>query len=245
MKLLTVSNPKTIKGEEFGYLTGILHLAPANLGGMEVCRWRTKGCTAGCLNTTGRGGIVARGADTNAIQEARKRRTALYRDSRGTFMTYLRADIRALGASARRHGLKPAVRLNGTSDLPWEASDIMHFMPWIQFYDYTKSPDRMHQFLSRQMPRNYHLTFSMAEATANRIAAKSVLDAGGNVAAVFAIKPREEMALEWNGYGIFDADKSDLRFLDPVAPRGQSGYIAGLRAKGRARKDTSGFVIQP
>ena len=36
---------------------------------------------------------------------------------------------------------------------------------------------------------------------------------------------------------MFDADDSDLRFLDPV------GVWCGLRANGYAKKDDSGFVI--
>jgi hypothetical protein len=49
-----------------------------------------------------------------------------------------------------------------------------------------------------------------------------------NVAAVYDQLPE----------GMFSADDSDLRFLDP-----QVGVI-GLKAKGRAKKDYSGFVIR-
>ena len=38
------------------------------------------------------------------------------------------------------------------------------------------------------------------------------------------------------GRPVINADDTDLRFLDP------KGTIAGLKAKGRAKKDTSGFV---
>jgi hypothetical protein len=38
---------------------------------------------------------------------------------------------------------------------------------------------------------------------------------------------------------VFNGDESDLRFLDP------KGVIVGLYAKGKAKKDTSGFVKYP
>ena len=56
MKLLSVGNPKTLKGESVGYLTFILHLAPASLSGYNTCPKATEGCKAACLNTAGRGG---------------------------------------------------------------------------------------------------------------------------------------------------------------------------------------------
>jgi len=40
----------------------------------------------------------------------------------------------------------------------------------------------------------------------------------------------------YNGLPVFNGDESDLRFLDP------QGVIVGLYAKGKAKKDTSGFV---
>jgi len=36
---------------------------------------------------------------------------------------------------------------------------------------------------------------------------------------------------------VINGDKDDLRFLD------DKGVIVGLKAKGKAQKDTSGFVI--
>lgn len=55
-KLLSVSaDAKTVKGNEYGYLTGILYLAPANLSGYEVCPKASDGCKAGCLFYAGFG----------------------------------------------------------------------------------------------------------------------------------------------------------------------------------------------
>ncbi len=88
MKLLTVGNTKTVKGEKYGYQTFILHLAPANLSGYETCPKRTAGCTAACLNTAGRGGMFKPGG-TNTIQEARKRKTKMFFEERKSFIVQL------------------------------------------------------------------------------------------------------------------------------------------------------------
>jgi hypothetical protein len=52
-----------------------------------------------------------------------------------------------------------------------------------------------------------------------------------NVTVVF-----DKIPTEYMGKPVFDADDTDLRFLDP------KGAVLGLKAKGRARKDTTGFV---
>jgi hypothetical protein len=51
------SNHKLAKSDKAGrgYMTVGLSLAPAKLSGFEMCRGRSKGCTAACLNTAGRG----------------------------------------------------------------------------------------------------------------------------------------------------------------------------------------------
>jgi len=43
----------------------------------------------------------------------------------------------------------------------------------------------------------------------------------------------------YEGTPVFNGDDSDLRFLDP------KGVVVGLYAKGKAKKDTSGFVKYP
>lgn len=126
---------------------------------------------------------------------------------------------------------------------------LMEIFPDTQYYDYTKNPSRMKQYIRAKdgrtggWPKNYHLTFSLAED--NREIAKKILEAGGTVAAVFNVEknPKKEGDLPktWAGFPVIDADKHDYRFLD--AP----GHIAGLRAKGEAKFQSTdfGFVIQP
>lgn len=224
MKLLSTANPKIQKGVKLGYLSFILHLAPADLSGREVCPKRTAGCTAACLNTAGRGGMFRRGETTNMIQEARRRKTQYFFADRAGFLADLEADIRRGIRQAARLGLTPVFRLNGTSDLAWEKYSIIERFPEVQFYDYTKVLGRKVQHL-----KNYHLTFSAADGNEGDVA--RAIEQGMNVAVVFDRLPDSYL-----GRPVFDADDTDLRFLDP------KGVICGLKAKGRAKKDTTGFV---
>jgi len=226
-KLLSTANPKIQKGTKMGYLSFILHLAPADLSGKEVCPKRTVGCTAACLNKAGRGGMFKRGETTNMIQKARIRKTEYFFNNRADFMLDLVADIRKAIKFAERKGLIPVFRLNGTSDLSWEKYDaipgqnIFEMFPTVQFYDYTKVLGRK----TAQYP-NYHLTFSKADGNDSDVA--EALLQGMSVVAVYDEIPE----------GVPSADETDLRFLDP------KGIMLGLKAKGPAKKDYSGFVIR-
>ncbi len=224
MKLLSTANPKIQKGTKLGYLSFILHLAPATLSGKETCPKRTAGCTAACLNTAGRGGMFRKGENTNMIQQARIRKTRMFFEQRDAFMAQLEKDIKLGIKQAAKLGLTPVFRLNGTSDLAWEKYGIIEKFPQVQFYDYTKVLGRKVAHL-----QNYHLTFSAADGNDADVA--KAVSAGMNVAAVFDKLPSEYM-----GKTVINADEHDLRFLDP------KGVIAGLKAKGKAKKDTSGFV---
>ena len=144
-KLLTTSNPKTAKGEGYGYLTAILHLAPHKASGANLCPSATDGCIAACLNTSGHGGFDER------VQAARIRKSKWFRQDKQAFMTRLEREIRAHVKNAGRHGLTPVVRLNGTCDVPWESVrydregervTIIDVFPDVQFYDYTKVATR-------------------------------------------------------------------------------------------------------
>jgi hypothetical protein len=252
VKLLTIGNPKIEKSKKFGFLTAILHLSPHTLSGYNVCPMATKGCASACLNTAGRGGMFAgcktadltgsemverirNGLLENRIQAARLRRTKMVAENRKDFMAQLVTEIRNFVRLAKKSELTPVIRLNGTSDLRWEIykltvdsveyDNIMSVFSDIQFYDYTKIPNR------RNLPANYHLTFSLAED--NDVFALSAIQNGMNVAVVFRTP---NFPTEFMGLPVVDGDISDLRFLD------RSGSVVGLKAKGKAKKDTSGFV---
>ena len=224
MKLLTIGNTKTTKGEAKGYLTFIMHLAPSTLSGYNTCPMASAGCASACLNTAGRGRFTA-------TQEARIRKTRWFFEDRDGFMVQLVKDIQAAIRKADREGMTPVFRLNGTSDIRWESvavegfRNVMEMFPNTQFYDYTKLTNR------RDIPANYHLTFSRSET--NEIDALRMLtEQGMNVAVVFDTLPEK-----WAGVKVIDGTETDLRFLD------EKCVIVGLVAKGKAKKDTSGFTI--
>jgi hypothetical protein len=117
----------------------------------------------------------------------------------------------------------------------------MEAFSMVQFYDYTKIEKRALAYARGEMPRNYHVTFSVTEE--NDAQAMGVLEAGGNVAAVFLdLEAAMAKGYAFGAQGVVpwavvDGDESDLRFNDPLG-----GVIAGLKAKGKARGETSGFV---
>jgi hypothetical protein len=250
LKLLTPGNPKTEKGKGAGYWTFILHLAPAKLSGFNVCPMATQGCTMACLNTAGRGGIKAghgilthedvAGGLVNEIQAARIRKTRQFFTERDAFMALLAKDMLRAVKLADKGGYVAVFRLNGTSDIRWESvpitvngntyPNVMAAFPNHQFYDYTKIANR------KNIPANYHLTFSLADG--NDAQASAALANGMNVAGVFRNKDvvARYIASGFMGHTVFCGDDTDLRFLDP------RNVVVALYAKGNAKKDASGFV---
>lgn len=227
MKLLSTGNPKLMKGEKKGYLSFVLHLAPSDLSGYNTCPMASAGCRAACLNTAGRGGIFKKGESTNIIQKARIAKTRMFFEDRETFMLQLVREVKAAIRQAEKKNMIPCFRLNGTSDIRWEIvpvgghRNIMEMFPQVQFYDYTKLTNR------RNLPANYHLTFSRSESN------DSVLSTvEQNIAVVFDTLPGVYL-----GRPVISGDDTDLRFLDPV------GVVVGLKAKGKAKRDTSGFTV--
>ena len=228
-KLLGINtNYKTVKNQKVGVLTGIIYMAPYNLSGKNVCPAASAGCAAACLNTAGRGAM-------NVVQRARLKKTNRFWNDRGQFLKDLAYEVALLRLKARRKGYKAAVRLNGTSDLPYEKykvpgtnKNIMELFPDVQFYDYTKLDNR---FTRGKLPANYHLTFTRAEDNDHKL--KEVLK-HTSAAVVFAGK----LPKTWRGYPVIDGDEHDARFTD-AGP----GVIIGLIAKGKARHDSSGFVV--
>ena len=269
-KLLSFNNPKIVKGEKISnYLTAIMHLSPINT---KICPYQDiASCKEACLNTAGRGGIIKRGETTNVIQEARKRKTNLYLEDRDTFMSYLLSDITRFVNYCKKKDKLPCIRLNGTSDIQWEniptknthygisqmylfqehaeyfegyghpewkpckelvdlgwreAKNIFELFSDVQFYDYTKIPTRkVSQY------KNYHLTWSYSEA--NMKYANLFDRIAYNIAVVF----NGAFPIYFKGREVVNGDESDLRFLD------KGNVIVGLKAKGKAKKDMSGFVV--
>jgi hypothetical protein len=231
MSLLNSGNSKTRKGEKKGFTTYGIHLAPASLSGFNVCDSSSAGCRWACLNTAGRGAMTS-------VQRARIKKTLFFFKDKQGFLAELWAEVAKSIKSAARKNMIPCFRLNLTSDLPWEkikfnGQSVMEAFPNVQFYDYCKSPERMTKFVNGEMPKNYHLTFSRSET--NGALALAFLRSGGNVAMVF----RKSLPATYYGHEVIDGDETDLRFLDG------SGKIIGLKEKGLAKKDATGFVLEP
>ena len=256
-RLLSFSNPKILKGRDVysEYLSAILHLSPINT---KICPYQDiAGCKEACLNTAGRGGIIKKGETTNTIQLARERKTRLFLEARDIFMTDLITDIMKFVRYCEKKGKLPCLRLNGTSDIQWEniyignmeqysldttemsnvemfskkqlgleCKNIFELFPDVQFYDYTKIPTR-----KVEQYKNYHLTWSYSEANSKYAQYFDAIKY--NIAVVF----HGTMPIYYKGREVIDGDKSDIRFKD------KPNVVVGLKAKGKARHDSSGFVI--
>lgn len=223
-KLLGVGHDaKTIKGQKQGVLTGILYMAPHTLaGGPSLCPFSTEGCRAVCLYTAGRGAF-------NNVQQARIRKAKEFQADPAAFVDRLAEDITKLVKDAKSKGMVPAVRLNGTTDIKWEEYGIMQRFPDVQFYDYTKYPPT----LRKDLPPNYHLTFSFSEKKVAPAWALGWKARGVNTAVVFnQTLPDGFKFTKEQGYElpVMNGDESDLRFTDA------KGVVVGLKTKGSARK---------
>jgi hypothetical protein len=227
------TNAKTKKNEAETY---ILYLAPArqNSTGKSVCPHATEGCTWACLFTAGLGAF-------SNVQQARIRKTDLFFENRNLFLNMLILDLNKINDKARRENKTIFVRLNGTSDLDFDKILKLSFRPSLQdfsnlkFYDYTKDKVRARVQASSMHPNwidNYDVTYSRSEVSTDAELV-SLLAEGVNVAVVF----KKDLPEHYLGFPVLDGDLSDLRYNDP------KGYVIGLKAKGKARKDTSGFVV--
>jgi len=227
------SNAKTVKGQDIGFLTGILYMAPADLSGKNVCAMAEKAkCKAPCLFSAGRGAM-------NSVQIARMKKTELFFSDRNYFMQCLVEDICKLVKKARKKNLIPLVRLNGTSDIKYENisftdvcgtfyNNIMEAFPSVQFYDYTK-------IANRKEPENYDLTFSYSGVEEFSPYVAKAIQSGMRIAVVF--KTQASIPAMFMGMQCVDGDNSDVRHLD------DKGVVIALYAKGKAKSDTSGFVV--
>ena len=224
-KLLNIdNNAKTVKGQKKGYKTAILYLAPSTQSGFQVCPMASEGCKKACLYTAGHGAF-------SNVQQGRINKTRWFMQDRQSFLTQLKKEISNHIKNCDKKGYIPCVRLNGTSDISWENYDIIQAFPNVQFYDYTKIYKRALKYVNGQYPSNYHITYSLNED--NKKEAFEILKLRGNISAVF----RKYLPKTYQGYTVINADDTDLRFTDDI------NIIAGLVAKGQAKKDYSGFVL--
>ena len=229
-KLLGVSNDaKTIKGEKIGVSTAILYLSPHNISGVNVCPMaEIAQCATGCLNTAGRGAMTT-------VQLSRLRKTLYFNQYRDEFLTQLKREILAHVLLSIKKNMIPAIRLNGTSDIRWELL-IWNFMVEMyqkygaRFYDYTKIPNRI--IPDRDV---YDITFSYSGVTEYARHYQTARAMGHRIAVVF--RSKNIIPTTWDGLDVVSGDDSDVRFMD------DHNVAVALYAKGKARHDTTGFVI--
>ena len=223
-----ITNAKTAKNN---LETFILYLAPhkQNAKGVNICPAASAGCVAACLYSAGRGKF-------SNVQSSRINKTNFYISNKSLFIKKLATEILREYTKAKKKGIKIAFRLNGTSDLDfvyllqkYANLDISTLKDVATFYDYTKLIGKVKKYLDHP---NYFVTFSRSEI--NESVAIAVLNMGGNVAAVFS----NNLPNFWRGFKVIDGDKSDLEMIY------NTNVVLGLKAKGDARKDSSGFVIE-
>jgi len=228
--LLSSGSTKIEKSNKLSdkYFSRIIYLAPDDLadGKNTLCPYaKIAKCSEACLNTAGMGKF-------SNVQQSRIRKSLLFLNDRQEFMRQLVQDVNKFLKECDRLNKKPALRLNGTSDIQWETievdgyENIFAMFPQIQFYDYTKIPTRKVEHIP-----NYHLTWSYSEA--NDKYATLFDKVSNNIAVVF----RDALPKMFKGLKVIDGDKHDMRFLD------ETQVVVGLIEKGEAKKDTSGFVI--
>jgi len=222
------TNAKTAKNS---IKTFILYLAPHNLNnkGITLCKDASPGCIASCLNTAGMGIF-------SNVQLSRINKANFYVSDKKVFLAQLLKEIKKEIKKASDKNEKIAFRLNGTSDIDFLYLLDKHFdfnvdllnYDKVFFYDYTKSLPRAKRY---QNYKNYTLTFSKSETNQDQVS--EALNLGINVAAVFS----GDLPKKCKGIKVVDGDKSDLEMLN------FKNIILGLKAKGPAKKDASGFVI--
>jgi len=247
MDLLTWNQAKFAKASKYGWFNAGHHLAPAKLSGKNMCPDASPECKKLCLNESGHGEAYMVNNGVQVVQQARLNRTAFFIATPVKYIDRMKHEIKLLEAKAKREGVKFCMRLNATSDLPWETLKgsngltILEEFKKVQFYDYTKSQKRALKFVNGELPKNYFLTFSRDERPKSEAFALTYLALGGRVALCYRLKKGVRIPKTWHGFKCVDGDDHDLRFRD------KKGTVCVLRPKGsKALKAVeSGFVIRP
>jgi hypothetical protein len=166
------------------------------------------------------------------IHRSRINKTLEWIYDRRTYIFKMEKELANLETRAIKKGYTPVARLNGTSDIPWEKYLPLEAFSNTQFYDYTKDHMRMQRYMQDGLPDNYHLTYSYSERD-SFADVYPITNKGHNVAVVF----RHELPKKFYGIEVISGMEHDFRFRDP------KGKIVGLIARGRARGDSTGFVV--
>lgn len=202
----------------------VMYLLPHRLSGVvNTCTHSSKGCRFSCLHSAGRLGLPP-------AERAKLARTLFLHQEPWWFCLQLVQEIEQHRRRVERKGRRLVVRLNGTSDIPWEQffPELFELFPNVLFQDYTKDWDR----IPTAIP-NYYLVASANETTSD--AAFACHD--GNVVVPVAVRRGDPLPDTFMGRPVVDGDLHDLRLIDP-----QIKAAVLVRAKGMGTQDTSGFI---
>lgn len=224
-------NTKVAKTQKLGFpgakniLAGEVRVASLSLMPDSILCPGSKaaGCFDDCLKLAGRGVF-------ENVKAGRQWRADLWHADREQFLARLRAELSRFEKLCEKRGVQPVARLNVLSDIDWETYGIPQQFPNIFFYDYTKRAARL-----GKTPENYRLMFSYSARHQYRKQVLKALAHDVPIAVVFSNYLPESFL----GREVIDGDNSDL--VNAMA----GNVIIGLRAKGPAKKSTSGFVVNP
>ena len=241
-----ITNYKSKKNQVLGVDTYFLSLAHSNTSGYNVCPMANQinesnknksNCSLVCVAKNGNGSYP------NVIK-SRIDKTKRFFEDRQNFLNELTVEIHKAIDKSNNNNLIPTFRLNAYSDVRWEnitvdnfgGNTIFELFPDVQFYDYTKLPNRI-------TPFNYSLTYSH---WGNWETTEQAIDQGQNVAMVFDVKKADKLPKMFKGRTVVDGDKTDLR-----TPQNDGlNTIVGLRAKmskaniNRELDKTTSFVVR-
>lgn len=219
-------------------LSKVMYASPGREAGINLCPF-AGACEAVCLGkTTGR-------LRMDQARRSRIMKAIWFHMFTDSFMERAVHEVRRHERYAIKKGLQPSIRMNGSTDIFWERHGLPQAVPSVQFYDYTKAPEKSR----RERPSNYHLTFSLSEDPRSMRWALQYMEAGANAAAVFRMNGSNKQtdakkatadlinAGDWQGFPLVSGDDTDVRYFDPPA------HWVALYAKGKqALNDSSGFV---
>jgi hypothetical protein len=222
-------NAKTVKGNKKGFKTAILYMAPANMSGVNLCPMAfIAQCDSACLFTAGRGAMTC-------VAMSRLRKALFFQQYQAEAIAMIKRELAGFAARAEREGWTLLVRLNGTTDIRWENYGIIQAFPDIQFYDYTKIANR------KGIPANYDLTYSYSGVANYLPYVGMAMRQGMRIAVVFRNRASVETMIAngetFMGLELVDGDDTDIRHIEP------QGVVVALYAKGKAKHDDTGFVV--
>ena len=213
------ANPKLKKtGAAAPFRYAGLSLYPDNI----LCAGaKAAGCMVPCLVEQGRGVFPN-------VREARQTKAQFFHDDQAAFLDQLHRELNNFAKLCHRNGERGAVRLNVFSDVCWERYGIPQAHPELLFVDYCKQVGRL-----GKTPENYKLIFSYSGRRQYHNQNRRAFRTNYPVAVVF----RGGLPRMFRGRLVIDGDRDDIANAYAI------GQIVGLRAKGSARQDCSGFVV--